>query len=802
MTSVPRLAPEPRSRLPVAFGQSAWKFALVAGAIAVGGYFALPGVAGKDLGYLGIGSASLAAIVAGVRRNRPAVRAPWALLAMANLCFVLGDSVISGYDVLGRELPFPSVADAVYLSGYPFLVAGVLRLGRAAGRPGSRENRADAAIVSIGAVALWWHLLMGPYAHDNSLHVLGRLVTMAYPVMDIGVLFIVVNSLVFRGMRRPADKLIALAVVAMVTADFGYDVLILHGNYSVGNPLDAGWLIDYVLIGAAALHPSMATVLPPAAADHLHRRRWMPVVALAAVVSPVILFVSNVMHIAVDVRVEAATSILLLSLVALRVSWLFTRIARQTGQLEEQTDQLRKHAESLQEALLVREVLEADLRHQAFHDGLTGLPNRALLRDRVGHALDASPRSSGLVAVVFCDLDGFKTVNDSLGHGCGDELLIVAGKRLLSVVRPGDTVARLGGDEFALLMENVEDPAVATAVAERVVSVVRQPIQLAGRAISISVSVGIAFADDAQTTELLLSEAESAMYAAKSAGRDHFAVFQTSMRSRVIERMELNNSLRGALERAEFYIQYQPYFSLRDGRLEGFEALARWKHPTLGEVGPYRFIPIAEETGFIVPLGRWVLETACVEAASWPAQHGKSPTVSVNLSARQLQNRSLVDDVRAALAFSGITPDRLILEITESMLMLDPARAARSLTALKVMGIRLAIDDFGSGYSSLSHLQQFPVDILKIDKSFVDPLTDPASEGAAFVKTIIGLACDLGLSTVAEGIEDVEQYDTLAALGCDSAQGFLLSRPLDADVARELARAAAHNQRTGRVQRQ
>ena len=760
-------------------GQPAWTRALLGGTLAVGVYFTLPGVLPKDVAYQLIGLGSVAAMLVGVRRGRPAARASWLLLAAANLCFVLGDAVLMTYDLLGKEAPFPSVSDVVYLCGYPFLVAGVLRLGRAAGYSGSRENRADAAIVSVGALALFWHLLMGSYAHDATLGGLGKVVTMAYPVMDLGVLFLVVNSLLFAGVRRTCDKLIAAAIAVMVVADFVYDVQVLHGTYATGNAVDAGWLISYVLLGAAALHPSMATDAPPRPED-LHRRRWMPVVAVAGFVSPAILFASSVMHVAVDVRVLSATSILLFALVALRVSWLFTRVANQTAEL-------RKHADSLQASLASQQLLEDDLRHQAFHDSLTGLANRALLQDRVEHAVAASRRSTGLVAVLFCDLDGFKTVNDSLGHQRGDELLIAAGKRLLSVVRSGDTVARLGGDEFAILMDDVADPALAIRLAERIVEVLRQPMEVAGRSISLSVSVGIAYGDGRQSVELLLSEADSAMYAAKSTGKDGFQIFQTAMRSHAVERLELTNSLRGALDRSEFSLQYQPHFSLYDGRLEGFEALARWHHPTQGDVPPAVFIPLAEETGLILSLGRWILEAACLEASKWHAPDGRPLTISVNISGRQLQHESLVDDVRAALAYSGLTPDRLILEVTESMLMTNPERSTAVLGALKAMGIHLAIDDFGTGYSSLSYLRQFPVDVLKIDKSFVDPLTDPTSEGAAFIKTIIRLAHDLHLSTVAEGIEDGQQRDTLTALGCDSAQGFLLSRPLNATAARQLA---------------
>ncbi len=764
-------------------GQPSWKPAMAAGIAAVGGYFALPGVLPKDVAYQIIGLGSTIAIVVGVRLNRPTRPRPWLLLAAANLFFVFGDAVALIYDFLGREAPFPSWGDALYLSGYPFLVASVLGIVHAAGRSGSRENRADAAIVSVGGLALTWHLLMGSYAHDRSLSAFGRIVTMAYPVMDLGVLFILINSLVFGRARRTSEKLIAAGMLAMVVADFVYDIQILHGTYEVGAPVDAGWLICYVLLGAAALHPSMATVQPPEP-ERLHRRRWMPVVAAAGFVSPVILLLAGLLHQAVDVRVLASTSILLFALVVLRVSWLFTRLASQTRQVQE-------HADSLQVALATQRALEADLRHQAFHDSLTGLANRELLRDRVEHALASSRRSSGTVALIFCDLDGFKTINDSLGHQRGDELLIAASKRLLSVVRAGDTVARLGGDEFAILMDDIEDPALATVLAERVVSVLAEPIELGGKAISISVSAGITYADGGQSHELLLSEADSAMYAAKSTGRNCFRVFQTEMRSRAVKRLELTNSLHAALDRSEFFLEYQPQFSLHDGRLQGFEALARWRHPSRGLVPPSEFIPLAEETGLIVPLGRWILEEACTAAATWPVREEMPLTVAVNISGRQLEYSGLVDDVRTALAFSGISSAQLVLEVTESILMVNPAKTAAVLQTLKDMGISLAIDDFGTGYSSLSHLRQFPVDELKIDRSFVVPLSDPTSEVTAFVKTIIRLAHDLKLSTVAEGIEDCQQSDTLTALGCDSAQGFFLSRPLDAARACQLAEEAA-----------
>ncbi len=754
-----------------------WKGVLGAGLCVVVGYFVVPGEAAKDLTYSAVGVSSTIFVWLGVRWHRPAERLGWYLLGAANACFVFGDGVLDFYDlVLHRSAPFPSVADALYLFGYPFLFAGVFRVSRPRGSRDSREARADAAVVCIGALALSWQFLMHSYAHDSTVDAFGKLVTMAYPVMDLGVVFIVVSALLGGVARRPADKLIIAAITAMLIGDFVYDVLVLRGSYTVGNPVDAAFLINYILIGAAALHPSMARALVATTDARMVGRRWMPLVAGAAFVSPMILLIGSLAGASVDVPVLAGTSIALFALIVVRFWWLLSRTRQQTLLIAER-------GQSLQTALDTQLVLQDDLRHQAFHDSLTDLPNRALLHDRVEHALAALPRSGGIVALCFCDLDGFKSVNDSLGHQAGDELLAVAAKRLASIVRSGDTVARLGGDEFAILLDNIRTPDIAIALAERVVSVLRQPVSAAGEQTSLTVSVGIAFADTSTTTERLLSEADTAMYEAKALGKDRFIVFESQMRSQLIDRIAMTTAFRGSLERNEFFLEYQPQISLVDGALEGFEALVRWQHPTLGHLGPYRFIPLAEETGFIAQLGRWVLQAACKEAATWASRYATPLTLSVNLSARQLDHPDLIKDVAAALTSSGLNPTRLILEITESVLMLDPAHTTRVLTDLKATGIRIAADDFGTGYSSLSYLRQFPVDMLKIDKSFVDPLTDPKSEGAAFVKTILRLARDLHLTTIAEGVEHQTQQEVLTQLHCDSAQGYLISRPLSADGA-------------------
>jgi diguanylate cyclase (GGDEF)-like protein len=745
----------------------------VIGAIAVGVYFVLPGAAGKDLGYSAIGIASSACVLGAARLRGRGERQGWLLLASGNLCFVLGDGVYDLYQfVLHRPVPFPSVADPLYLAGYPLIFIGVTRLTRVRGVAGARESYADAAIVSIGALALSWHFLVAGYTGDATMATFGKLVTVAYPMMDIAVLFVVLRGLIFGGARAPAHRLLAGSLFAMLVGDFVYDLLTQHGNYSTGNPVDASWLIAYVLVATAAMHPSAAPDRASRDARAPTDRRRLPVVAAAGLVPPAILVISEGLGTSVNVAVMAGLSLVLFGLVTLRMSWLFARLEKQRRDLEE--------------SLAHRSSLEAELRHQAYHDALTGLANRALLHDRVGHALASSLRSTGSVALCFCDLDGFKTINDSLGHGTGDQVLTEVANRLVSIVRPGDTVARLGGDEFAILMEDVANLDVPIAVAQRVVNALREPMEVTGRRIDLSTSVGVAVAEQSATAARLLSQADSAMYAAKATGKNGFQVFEQSMLDEIVEQLSLKSALNDAIVESQFFLQYQPQFSLSTGALEGFEALLRWRHPSLGVISPDRFISLAEESGHIVPIGRWVLEAACERCHQWNDAAPAPLTVAVNISGRQLLHKQFVDDVRTALAFSGLAPNLLVLEITESSLLYDPDRLERIRTDLQGLGIRLAIDDFGTGYSSLRQLRDFPVDVLKIDRAFVERLDHATNDGMPFVQAIMDLARGLGLHSVAEGIEREEQREILTAMGCDSAQGYLLGMPLDPESATRL----------------
>jgi diguanylate cyclase (GGDEF)-like protein/PAS domain S-box-containing protein len=434
-----------------------------------------------------------------------------------------------------------------------------------------------------------------------------------------------------------------------------------------------------------------------------------------------------------------------------------------------------------------RKALEDQLTHQAFHDPLTGLANRALFEDRVTHALSRAARRSDPLAVLFLDLDNFKTINDSLGHAAGDELLVDVAARLRSCVRPSDTAARLGGDEFGVAIEDHADASDVTRIANRILEALAAPFSVRGKEITVRASIGVAVsAQGREETHELLRNADVAMYVAKGRGKGRHEVFEASMHEEVVERLELGADLQRALERGELTLEFQPTVRLQGESLVGFEALLRWQHPIRGAVSPVEFIPLAEETGLILPIGRWVIYETCRYAKAWQdAAVGAPATVSLNLSPRQLKEPDLVTDIAGALAETGLDPRLLVLEITESVMMEDTDTAVERLHQLRNLGIRVALDDFGTGYSSLSYLRRLPIDMLKIDMSFVEGLGE-RSEQAALTRAIIGLGSVLGLVTVAEGIETPEQLRMLRDMGCDMGQGFLFSRPLAAGEATSL----------------
>jgi diguanylate cyclase (GGDEF)-like protein/PAS domain S-box-containing protein len=431
-----------------------------------------------------------------------------------------------------------------------------------------------------------------------------------------------------------------------------------------------------------------------------------------------------------------------------------------------------------------RKRAEQQLLHDAFHDVLTGLPNRALFLDRLQRALERSKRyEKEDFAVLFLDLDRFKVVNDSLGHQIGDQLLVALSERLKKLLRSSDTLARLGGDEFVMLLESLGDPIDSTQISERIQEDLKQPFQLAGQPVIISASIGIvAGAPDYERPEDILRDADIAMYRAKSAGKARYAVFDTDLRERAMTRLALEGDLRVALGRNEFEVFYQPVLSLATGKITGFEALLRWFHPIRGLISPADFIPLAEETGLILPIGRWVLNKACRQLAAWQAQFPNDPplTMSVNISGRQFAQPALLEQIQQVLGETGLDPRTLKLEITESLLMDNSKAAIANLHKLRQMGVALLIDDFGTGYSSLGYVQHFPIDSIKIDRIFVSQM-HANDNPSGIVRTILQLAQELGLDTIAEGIETEEQLGLLTKLDCMYGQGWLFSKALSSE---------------------
>jgi diguanylate cyclase (GGDEF)-like protein/PAS domain S-box-containing protein len=427
-----------------------------------------------------------------------------------------------------------------------------------------------------------------------------------------------------------------------------------------------------------------------------------------------------------------------------------------------------------------RKQFEMQLTHQAFHDELTGLANRALFIDRVAHALARRERDNTTLAVLLADLDDFKTVNDGLGHAAGDSMLKAVAERLAQLVRPGDTTARLGGDEFAMVLVDLPDEESAVHAVERILTVLSQPLVIEGKEMFVGASIGLAFAGDAPVTPAqLLRNADAAMYVVKTDGKGRYAVYQPHMHAAALHRLDLRADLQRALDNGEFALHYQPIASMSSGAVVGVEALVRWQHPTRGLVPPDEFIPLAEETGLVVPLGLWVLEQACRQVAAWSALH-PGLSVSINVSQRQLRRGEFGAEVGAVLASTGIEPARIALEITESAIMSDVGSTIERLHALRSLGVRVAVDDFGTGYSSFSWLRQLPVDVLKIDKEFVDEL-GRRDRGGFLVGAIIDLAHNLGLRTVAEGIERPTQLARLKDMRCDLGQGYHVGKPMPPD---------------------
>ena len=1034
----------------------AWFVYLLLGLFATGAYFLLPSQTAQQVLRLLVVVSTQVAFAAGILMHRPKRPLPWYVLAFAMLMPIIGSLTYVYYiAVLGIGPQPVSVADVFFIATYPCVAAALLmfqsrRLAR------DRASTIDPIIVAVGVGMLAWVFVMQPYATDQSLPLLQRLVSITYPLMDVVLLAVVVRMLLVRGERPFAYYAIVTGLVSLLIFDAAYAVTVLFDTYKTGNPIDALELLLFVFAGVAVLHPSMAdlsdrTVLEPE--TRLTRRR-LALLAVASLMAPSLLTLQWAREETIDVPVLAGGSVVLFLLVLVRMAGimqareqaidrekLLRRTAAElvaapdregiygvalkatrdllggesrswvgiaTGSLEEATvvaatgdgagevagariyldkypDVVRAglhegrivEAERLditngsklealgfdpdaQAAFLVpllvqaqlrgaililtdstlsddsqatlealsrevmlalesatlaeevhrreseerfralvqnssdvvaivgadgitsyvspvverilghkpehgigrhafqppmmhphdaervrqvfagligspgaeatidfrlrhadgrwvqveatsknllsdpniggivvnyrditeRKTLEERLKHQAFHDPLTELPNRALFMNRLGHALIRTERREKPAAVLFLDLDNFKLINDSLGHEAGDTLLVSVAERLRRCLRAEDTASRFGGDEFTILLEDIRDASDAVRVADQITRALSTPFILESREVFVTTSIGIALGTSGHERPTdLLRNADVALYRAKASGKATYEVFDAFMNIAALERLDLEADLRRAIERGEFAVHYQPQLELSTGRIAGWEALVRWMHPERDPILPAAFLSVAEETGLIVQIGSLVLEEACRQATEWQEQHPTETPLkmSVNISAKQLQRPDeLVEEVIRILEQTELAPGSLVLEITESMLMGDAEQNVDVLRRLKDLSIGIAVDDFGTGYSNLAYLKRFPVDMLKVDKSFVDGLGENP-EATAIVEAVVSLARAMGMQTVAEGIETTGQADLLRALGCELGQGYYFSQPLPAHEASALA---------------
>ncbi len=1019
-----------------------WQLYLIGGTVGTLLYLFVPPFKGSGPVINLLGLSGVIAVIVGIRRNRPEARLAWWLFAFSFFLYLLADVYTYSYRIIfDANIPFPSFGDAIYLAVYPVQMAGLLLLVRRRNPDRDRAGLIDSLIMTLGLSLVSYIVLIAPYVHDNTLSLLPKLVSIAYPLGDILLLAATIRLAVDGGTRKPAFYLLVLSIVTLLVTDFAYGVVTLDNAYThTLLILDAGWIFYYLFWGAAALHPSMRELERPAR-DREPRLTWtrLALLTAATLIAPAIEIAKEVRRGDVDLIATITVSAILFALVVVRMAGLIRQrersIARErrlaaaaaqivaatsreqiydaalaavpslvdqsavarlcfidgvivdvvapevgspqglsrwsidpaasglllaavdtyTGEVRPLTDRQRtsfrlpadasdvlvvelpQHGERRARGLLLvcgegaisvsarsgllalatqvslalesntlteelhrtasearfrslvqrahdlitvvdenaiviyqspsveqalgytpeevigtrfdrllvpgentrlmrlladgpgqgigesetmectlrhangsarqfeilhtnliddeavsgivlngrdiseRKAFEAQLEHQAFHDPVTKLANRALFNERVRHALARARREHFQLAVIFLDLDDFKTINDSLGHAAGDRVLLEVAKRLATSIRVSDTAARFGGDEFAILLEDTSGPQEAAEVADRILELLRMPLRLDQKEIIVQASLGISIVDydAALDADELIRNADAAMYIAKREGKNAYRLFEPAMHQDVVARLELRADLQRALVNNEFELFYQPVMRLKDGSVCGVEALVRWRHPEQGLVPPIQFIPFAEETGLIVPIGRWVLREGCRQAKALQEQvHSNPPlTMNINISVNQLHHSDIVGDVRDALIESKLDPGSLTLEITETVMMTNVDLSEERVTELKELGVSIALDDFGTGYSSLGYLARFPVDVIKMDRSFLSSGASPVNSGLA--TAVIGLGKTFELSVVAEGIEFQEQWSALRALGCELGQGFYFARPMD-----------------------
>ncbi|WP_433219457.1 putative bifunctional diguanylate cyclase/phosphodiesterase [Dactylosporangium sp. CS-047395] len=727
-----------------------WMWWLLAGMTAVGAYFLLPtGTAAQACVYNGIGSTAALVMLAGARRTDRTRRIAWSLLAAGNAIWSTGDWVYTYFERVAHTEPFPSLADVFYLSAYTLMFGGLFVLGRRRSRGPGWAAIVDALIFATGTGLVLWTFVMQPIAHDSASSLPARVIALAYPAADVLLLALVARLMLAGPAGDASTRLLGLSLGLLLTSDIAYSIVTSYTAYK-GGAFDAGWMLSYIVWAAAALHPAVR------ADAAVERRESVPdgrsrlvMLAASSLLAPAVLLVQGFRdpnHIEWFAVGICAAVLFLLSVV------------RMAG--------------------LVHQV-----RTLALRDELTGLANRRALEARIRAELGPGPRAH----IALIDLDDFKAVNDRLGHGVGDRLLTAVAARLTGLVRPGDTVARLGGDEFAVFM-----PRTAEGVADRIVASIvaslARPLEAGDHRLLMRASIGVA--DDAGATDPFepLRRADVAMYAAKVTGGRHLR-YEPALDERASEHAQLGAELRTALDEEQFFLVYQPIVALPAGRTAAVEALVRWRHPERGLVSPVAFVPVAEHNGLIVELGAWILRTAAERMRTWRRELGAAAPgyVSVNVSARQLSEPDFPQFVASVLHDAALPAACLTIEVTETAVF-DSSTALDALRAIKALGVRIALDDFGTGHSSLGLLRTAPVDVLKVDKSFVDDLAGGGQ--SAIVTALIDVSVHLGLTAIAEGVETAEQADALFRMGYRFGQGYLFGRPEESPAfTRELSTA-------------
>ncbi len=754
---------------------------------------AFSNILGPIVDLLAVASLVVAAWRARARSRRFALA--WTLIAAAVLLYALGDITWTILELYLHDAPFPSQADAFYLAYFPCFLVGVSLIPRPSPTRASQINRGlDIATILAVAALAFWNFLLGPILETSrAAPALEQVILLSYPVGDLALLgallFLIYGDTDERDLRWV--HVLGVGIILMIAADTVYSYRSLQGTYVSGDVLDLGWIFGILIFGLAGASQWTRPEYPEinAAPRRLSAvQRWMqagnPYVPYVWLLGAfVLLILRALMPLPMSFLTMALGVGVIMVLVLARQFITLLDNNRLTGELKQQADDLERSNRYLNDEIAERRRIQEKLSYDTLHDGLTGLANRALFLVRLGQAMKRSQRHRNRsLAVLFLDIDHFKIVNDSLGHIQGDRLLVLIGQRLKQTVRSVDTVARFGGDEFTILLEELNEKISASVLTDRIQAAVAKPFVVNERTVHISVSIGIATnALQYERPEDMVRDADLALYRAKSLGKARSEVFHLKMRDQAFWRLEMEEDLRRALEEHEFELYYQPIRSLKTGKIVSLEALVRWMHPERGLIMPAEFLSVAEESGLIVPLGAWVLKQACRQLKLWQVKypHLKDVTVSVNISNREFAGPDLADKVAAALRVSKLKGSSLRLEITEQVMLGNQATASRIIAALRDLGVQLQVDDFGVGYSALAYLQQFPIQAIKIDRSFVHGIRRDR-RGRGLMRAMVAMARELGVESIAEGIETREELRELKELACGFGQGFFLCEPLDA----------------------